>query len=101
MNSLQRSGYQELFLSALVVLVCFHLLMAVLGLVAAFALPGVFNINGAPAQGPGGALAALAIMMIVFLILDLAIAAVGAGVWVAVRRLLPGNRPEPFHRAFE
>ncbi len=86
-----RRSYGDLVGTAFVVMACFHLLLALLGVVAALAAPAWFNLNGAPADGPAQALGALAMMIVVFLLLDAAAAAIGAAVWMAVRRLVPAR----------
>ena len=87
MNNLQKSGYLDLFLTTLVVVACFHVLLAALGVLIALTVPDAIKLNGNPAQNAGQALSGLVVMLFVILLVDVLAAAVGSGVWMAVRRL--------------
>lgn len=89
MDYLKSASFGGLFTVTFFVAATFQVTLALLGLVAAIFIPGGFQLNGAPARNTGEAIAAVAIMLVAFLLVNVLVSAAGSGLWLAVRRFLP------------
>jgi hypothetical protein len=93
-ETLKTGNFGSLFQVTFVVAATFQIAAALLGLLFAFLAPGGFNVNGRPATNPGEAIVAVVIMLVVGMLLNAAISAGGAGLWLLVRKLL-FKKPSP------
>jgi hypothetical protein len=86
MDTLKTASFGTLFAVTFFVAASFQIVMAAVACAFAFVAPGAFKLNDAPAQTPGAALVAVAVMLVVFMLMNLAISAGGSGLWLVVRR---------------
>lgn len=91
MDYLKSASFGGLFTVTFFVAATFQATLALLSLVAAVFIPRSFQLNGAPANNTGEAIAAVAIMLVVFLLANVLVSAAGSGLWLALRRFLPGR----------
>ncbi|MBU4239235.1 MAG: hypothetical protein KKD26_08275, partial [Alphaproteobacteria bacterium] len=89
MDYLKRAPFGGLFLVTFTVAATFQVLMALLGLLLAFLSPGLFFMNGAPATSPVQAVGVLLFLLVVGLVINAGISAIGALLWMGVRIALP------------
>ena len=89
MDYLKRAPFGGLFLVTFTVAATFQVLMALLGLLLAFLSPGMFFMNGAPATSPVQAVGVLLFLLVVGLVVNAGISAIGALLWMGVRIALP------------
>ena len=89
MDYLKRAPFGGLFLVTFTVAATFQVLMALLGLLLAFLSPGLFFMNGAPATSPVQAVGVLLFLLVVGLVVNAGISAIGALLWMCVRIALP------------
>jgi hypothetical protein len=89
MDLLKSATFGALFAVAFTVGATFQVVPALVGLVVAVLSPGSFNANGHPVTSPGAAVGVLLLLLVFCLIMNTAIAAAGAGLWVIVRRWIP------------
>lgn len=92
MELLWRSTFGQLFMTTFVVAATFQGAAAMLGIVFALLSPGIFNMNGAPATNSAQALGVVLFLTTFLLALNAGISALGALVWLAVRRAFPKGR---------
>ena len=92
MTPLRTASFSELFATAFVVNLAFHLLIALPGFVAAFADPSLFQWNGRRLEDSGGALGVLALLLLIFTVVNAAASALGSLLWMALRPLLGRRR---------
>ena len=88
MDTLRSATFGTLFQVTFLVAAAFQVAAAALGLVFAVFAPGGFTLNGRPAANSGEAVMAVIIMLVMVLLLNLAISAGGAGLWLVIRRLI-------------
>lgn len=89
MDYLKRAPFGGLFLVTFTVAATFQVLMALLGLLLAFLSPGLFFMNGAPATSPVQAVGVLLFLLVVGLVINAGISAIGGLLWMGVRIALP------------
>ena len=90
---LRTAGMGQVFATAFLVNALFHSVMALLGAVAAVATPTMFNANGVPTQSAGAALGVLLVMLIVATLINAASSAIGAALWIGLRRFIFRRAP--------
>lgn len=98
MSFLRTASFGGLFTVTFTVAATCQVAFSALGLLLAFSSPAMFKMNGAPATGAGQALGVLIFLLAVMLAMNAAISAMGAGLWLLVRRALPDDRkaaPDP------
>jgi Na+/phosphate symporter len=91
MDLLNRASFGDLFLTTFVVSATFQVSFAVIGILAALMAPGLFQMNGVPAQNPGQAFGTLLFMLAVGLVINAAMASMGSLLWLLVRRVIPAK----------
>lgn len=89
MQYLRTAAFSGLFGVTFTVAATCQVALTVLGLIAAVMAPGVFKMNGAPATTPTQAIGVLTFLLGVCLVLNAGMSALGAGLWLGVRKLLP------------
>ena len=62
--------------------------LSLIGLICAFLSPGLFKLNGTPANGPMAAVGVVLFMLVFGLVLNTTISAAGSGLWVLARRVI-------------
>ena len=87
MQYLRTASFGALFGVTFTVAATCQVALTLFGLIGAFLAPGVFKMNGAPASNPAQAIGALVFLLGVCLAMNAGISAVGAGLWLGVRRL--------------
>jgi hypothetical protein len=92
---LKSAAFGALFAVTFTVAAAFQVAMALLGLVLAFTSPAIFKMNGAPATNAGEAIGVVIFLLVVAIVLNAAISAIGSGIWLAVRPLLPVRSRQP------
>lgn len=88
MDTLKSASFGQLFCVTFIVAATFQVALTLIGLPFALLAPSGFNLNGRPATGPGEALTVILLMLIAGSLMNAAISAGGAGVWLVVRKLL-------------
>lgn len=91
MHYLRTASFGGLFGVTFTVAASCQVAMTLFGLIAAVMAPGVFKMNGAPATNPVQAIGVLAFLLGVCLILNAGMSALGAGLWLGVRKMLPNR----------
>ncbi len=89
MDYLRSAPFGGLFAVTFVVSATCQAVAALLGFVLAALSPGLFQMNGAPAQGFLPAAGVVLFLLILGLAANSAISAAGSALWLLVRRLLP------------
>jgi len=89
MQYLRTAGFGGLFQVTFVVAATAQTLFFLLGLIGAVLSPSAFNLNGAPATNAGAAILADVMIFAVLLIFNAMISALGAGLWLLVRKVFP------------
>lgn len=89
MSFLRTASFGGLFLTTFVVAATCQVAFSLLSVLIAVMAPGAFNMNGEAATNPVQALGVLLFLLIFGLFMNAAISAIGAGLWLGVRRLLP------------
>jgi len=92
MHYLRTASFGGLFGVTFAVAASCQVALTLLGLIAAFMAPGIFKMNGEAANNPIQAVGVLIFMLGVFLVLNAGMSALGAGLWLSVRKLLPDKR---------
>jgi hypothetical protein len=93
MPFLRSASFGGLFAVTFTIAATCQVAFSVLGLLMVATTPGMFKMNGASATNPIQALGVLVFLLAVFLAMNAAISAMGAGLWLLVRRALPGAKP--------
>jgi len=93
MQYLKTASFGGLFGVTFTVAASCQVALTLLGLIAALLAPGIFKMNGEAASSPIQAVGVLVFMLGVFLVLNAGMSALGAGLWLGVRKLLP-SRPD-------
>lgn len=93
MSFLRSASFGGLFTVTFTVAATCQVAFSLLGLLMVATAPGMFKMNGAAATNPGQAFGVLIFMLAIMLILNAGISAMGAGLWVLLRRFLPGAKP--------
>jgi len=91
MQYLRTASFSGLFGVTFTVAASCQVALTLLGLIAAVMAPGVFKMNGAPATNPIQAIGVLVFLLGVCLMLNAGMSALGAGLWLGVRKLLPNK----------
>lgn len=91
MQYLRTASFGGLFGVTFTVAAACQVALTLFGLVAAVMAPGVFKMNGAPATNPIQAMGVLVFLLGVCLMLNAGMSALGAALWLGVRRLLPNK----------
>lgn len=89
MDYLRSATFGGLFGVTFTVAATFQVAMALVGLICAFGAPAMFNTNGVAAQSTVQALSALFALLVAMVLVNAMISAVGAALWLGVRRFLP------------
>lgn len=89
MDYLKRAPFGGLFVVTFTVAATFQVLMSVLGLLLAFLSPGLFFMNGAPATSPVQAVGTLLFLLVVGLVVNAGMSALGSLLLMGVRLALP------------
>ncbi|MGV9006245.1 MAG: hypothetical protein ACOH1H_05855 [Brevundimonas sp.] len=92
MSYIRTASFGELFTVTFVVAASFQVTFTILGLILAITSPGLFNMNGVPAESPVAAIGVLVFLLAIALFLNAAISALGALTVMVWRRLLPRNK---------
>ena len=96
MNFLKSASFGGLFTVTFTVAATFQVAFSLLGLLLAFLSPGLFQMNGVAATSPVQAIGTLLFLLVFALVMNAAISALGALIWLWVRRLIPGKTaPQP------
>jgi len=66
-----------------------QVVLSVIGIAAAIMAPGIFKMNGEPATNPTQAIGVLVFLLLFFLVINAGISAIGSGLWVGLRSLMP------------
>lgn len=90
---LKTAPFGGLFTVTFIVAATFQVTMSLLGVVMAFTAPGMFHMNGATAANPGQAIGTLLFLLAFGLMMNAAMSALGAGIWLFLRRFLPNTKP--------
>ncbi len=93
MKIIRTASFSDLFFTTFLVAGSAQVVMTLFSVLLAFLYPSTFNMNGAPAASAAGALAVVVIFVIVGLMMNAAMSAMGALAVLAWRGLLP--RPTP------
>jgi hypothetical protein len=88
MELLKSATFGALFGVTFTVAATFQVTMALLGLILAFTTPALFTMNGAPAESPIQAIGVVIFLLVMVLVFNAAISAIGSGLWIGARRLL-------------
>lgn len=91
MQYLRTASFGGLFGVTFTVAASSQVALTLFGLIGAFMAPGIFKMNGAPAGTPVQAIGVLVFLLGVCLLLNAGMSALGAGLWLGVRRLLPSK----------
>jgi hypothetical protein len=92
MDYLKNATFGGLFIVTFLVAATFQLAMAVLGIVLASLSPSLFQMNGVPATSPAQAIGTVLFILVVGLLVNAGMSAVGALLWLLVRKLVPGTQ---------
>ncbi|KQY95735.1 hypothetical protein ASD21_04260 [Caulobacter sp. Root1455] len=95
MQFLRSASFGGLFTVTFTVAATSQVAFSLLGLLMVGTSPAMFKMNGAPATNPAQALGVLVFLLAMLLIMNAGMSAIGAGIWVLVRRALPGMKPVP------
>ncbi len=95
MPFLKSASFGGLFTVTFTIAATCQIAFSLLGLLLAATSPAMFKMNGAPAANPGQALGVLVFLLAIMLAMNAAMSAIGAGIWMLVRRALPADRPAP------
>ncbi|MBC7667306.1 hypothetical protein [Caulobacter sp. DWR2-3-1b2] len=93
MSYLRSASFGALFVVTFTIAATCQLAFSGLGLLMVATAPGMFNMNGQAATNPAQALGVLAFLLVIGLFMNAGISAIGSGVWILVRRALPGAKP--------
>jgi hypothetical protein len=93
MPFLRSASFSGLFTVTFVVGATSQVAFSLLGLLMAATSPGMFKMNNAPATNPAQAIGVLVFLLAVLLIINAGMSAIGAGIWILVRKALPGLKP--------
>jgi ABC-type siderophore export system fused ATPase/permease subunit len=88
-NYLRTAAFGGLFTVTFTVAAAFQLAMSALGILLVVLSPGLFQMNGVPATSPVQALGTLLFLLAMGLVMNAGISAVGALIWLLVRKLVP------------
>ena len=89
MNIIRTGSFSALFFTTFLVAGSAQVVMTALCLLLAVLSPTIYNLNGAPATGPAGAIAVVVIFFFVGLIMNAAMSAIGAVIVMGWRIFLP------------
>jgi hypothetical protein len=93
MDYLRSASFGDLFGVTFTVAATCQVFLSLFGLVGVLVAPGIFKMNGAAATSPAQALGVLLFLLGFCLFLNAGLSALGAAVWLGVRRLLPKPKP--------
>ncbi|KRA64499.1 hypothetical protein ASD89_20575 [Caulobacter sp. Root656] len=93
MPFLRSASFGGLFTVTFTIAATSQVAFSLLGLLMVATSPAMFKMNGAPAANPAQALGVLVLLLAMLLIINAGMSAIGAGVWMLVRRALPGMKP--------
>jgi len=89
MKTIRTAPFGDLFLTTFLVAASFQIAVSILGVILAFTSPGLFNMNGVPATSPTGAIGVLVFLLVVGLVVNAGMSALGALIVMGWRGLLP------------
>lgn len=91
MQYLRTASFGGLFGVTFTVAASCQVALTLFGLIGAFMAPGIFKMNGEAATNPTQAVGVLIFLLGVCLVLNAGMSALGAGLWLGVRRFLPNR----------
>jgi len=94
MQFLRSASFGGLFTVTFTVAATSQVAFSLLGLLMVATSPAMFKMNDVPATNPAQALGVLVFLLAVLLAMNAGLSAIGAGIWVLVRRALPGMKPD-------
>ncbi len=89
MDYLKRAPFGGLFAVTFGVAATFQVSMSLLGLLLALLSPSLFFMNGSPATSPVQAIGTLVFLLVMGLVINAGMSAMGALIWMGVRKALP------------